>query len=141
MLFRSPFEAELAASTLWPETEKIFGHGYEVKTAFTVILGCASHATQSISLAVSSSRSMIATACKATTPEHAVVRVYDTEKWQLIGKPLSGHSLTVTRVAFNPDDRLILSVSRDRTWKLHELRENEGEHGAFGEARKALISM
>ncbi|KAJ7667958.1 WD40-repeat-containing domain protein, partial [Mycena polygramma] len=102
---RLPFEGELAATTLWPETEKIFGHGYE-----------------SMSLAVSKSRRLIATACKASTAEHAVVRVYDTDKWQPVGEPLSGHTLTVTRIAFSPDDRLVLSVSRDRSWRLYEVQ-------------------
>lgn len=96
-----PFEGELAAITLWPETEKVFGHGYEL-----------------IALAASNSKHLIATACKATTAEHAVVRLHDTVRWQPVGEPLAGHSLTVTRIAFSPDDNLILTVSRDRTWRL-----------------------
>ncbi|KAJ7700023.1 WD40-repeat-containing domain protein [Mycena rosella] len=108
-LSRPPFEGELASTTLWPETEKIFGHGYE-----------------SMSLAVSGSRRLIATACKASTAEHAVVRVYDTDKWQPVGEPLSGHTLTVTRIAFSPDDRLVLSVSRDRSWRLYEVQDDGG---------------
>ncbi|KAI0721823.1 WD40 repeat-like protein [Cerioporus squamosus] len=104
---RRPFEGELAAATLWPEIEKIFGHGYE-----------------SIAFDVSNNKQYIATACKATTPEHAVVRVYDTSTWQLFGQPLAGHSLTVTQIAFSPDDSHILSVSRDRTWRLFEKSED-----------------
>ncbi|EAU84731.2 elongator complex protein 2 [Coprinopsis cinerea okayama7 len=106
---RRPFEGELAASTLWPEIEKIFGHGYE-----------------SISLAVSNSRGFIATACKATSAEHATVRIYDTQNYRLFGEPLAGHVLTVTRIAFSPDDKLILTVSRDRTWRLFELKDGAG---------------
>ncbi|EED84697.1 predicted protein [Postia placenta Mad-698-R] len=102
-------EGELAAFTLWPEVEKIFGHGYE-----------------SITLTVSRAKRFMATACKATTADHAVVRIYDTEKWQPVGKPLAGHTLTVTRVAFSPDDRFVLSVSRDRSWRLYEYKEDNG---------------
>ena len=78
---------------------------------------------KSISLAVSNSKQYIATACKATTAEHAVVRVYDTQTWQLFSQPLTGHSLTVTQIAFSPDDTFVLSVSRDRTWRLFEKHE------------------
>ncbi|KAI0254274.1 WD40 repeat-like protein [Lactifluus subvellereus] len=105
---RRPFEAELASITLWPEVEKIFGHGYE-----------------SITVAVSSARKLFATTCKATTVKHAAVRVYDTENFRPFGQPLEGHTLTVTRIAFSPDDQLVLTVSRDRTWRLFH-REGSG---------------
>ncbi|KAJ3572458.1 hypothetical protein NP233_g3066 [Leucocoprinus birnbaumii] len=106
---RQPFEGELSGATLWPEIEKIFGHGYE-----------------SITIGVSHSRKFIATACKATSPEHAVVRIYETSTFKPFGEPLAGHALTVTRVAFSPDDKFVLSVSRDRTWHLFELKDNQG---------------
>lgn len=35
---RRPFDGELAGITLWPETEKIFGHGYEV-ISYTDLFG------------------------------------------------------------------------------------------------------
>jgi hypothetical protein len=32
---RRPFESELASITLWPEVEKVFGHGYEVGSSIS----------------------------------------------------------------------------------------------------------
>ncbi|KAF9507357.1 hypothetical protein BS47DRAFT_1373915 [Hydnum rufescens UP504] len=100
---RPPLEPELASLTLWPEVEKIFDHGYEL-----------------ISVASSHSGSLVATACKSTTAEHAAVRLHETTTWRAVGPPLAGHSLTVTRIAFSHDDRYILTVSRDRSWRLFE---------------------
>lgn len=68
----------------------------------------------------------MATSCKATTAEHAVVRVYETETWKPVGQPLEGHNLTVTRIAFSPDDKFVLSVSRDRSWRLYEVQDDSG---------------
>jgi elongator complex protein 2 len=82
---------------------------------------------KSISLAVSNSRRLFATACKATTAEHAVVRIYRSDNWLLHGKPLEGHTLTITRIAFSPDDRFVLTVSRDRSWRLFECLDDNGE--------------
>jgi len=86
---------------------------------------------QSISLAVSNSRKLVATACKATTAEHAVIRIYEADRWTLLGNPLEGHSLTVTRISFSPDDRLVLTVSRDRSWRLFEAIDGGGETSSY----------
>ena len=83
-------------------------------------------AKQSITIGVSSSRRLIATACKAASAKHATVRIYDTDTFRPFGQPLEGHTLTVTRIAFSPDDQLVLTVSRDRTWRLFH-REESGE--------------
>lgn len=69
-------------------------------------------------MAASHDGKVLATACKSTSPDHAVVRLYDTTTWRAIGQPLAGHSLTVTRISFSPDDRMVLTVSRDRSWRL-----------------------
>jgi WD40 repeat protein len=61
---------------------------------------------------------MVATASRASSAEHAVVRVVSASTWGLLGAPLAGHSLTVTRIAFSPDDAHVLTVSRDRGWRL-----------------------
>ncbi|KAF2718905.1 WD40 repeat-like protein [Polychaeton citri CBS 116435] len=98
-----PFEDHLARHTLWPEHEKLYGHGYEISA-----------------VAASHDGSLVATACKASSSDHAVIRLYETKEWREIRPALSAHTLTVTNLRFSPDDRYLLSVGRDRQWALFE---------------------
>ncbi|KAJ4302243.1 Elongator subunit elp2 [Collariella sp. IMI 366227] len=85
-----PFEESLSRHTLWPEVEKLYGHGYEI--------AC---------LAASHDGRLVASACKASSVNHAVIRLFETEKWTEIRPPLAAHSLTVARVQFSGDDRFL----------------------------------
>lgn len=103
-----PIEDQLTRYTLWPEHEKLYGHGYEISA-----------------VAVSHDRKLIATACKATSIDHAVIRLYDTSDWHEIRPPLAAHSLTITSLCFSGDDRYLLSVGRDRQWAVFQRNEQE----------------
>jgi elongator complex protein 2 len=96
-------EEHLSRHTLWPEVEKLYGHGYEIST-----------------LAASHDGSIIATACKASSIDHAVIRLFETKTWLEIKPPLKQHSLTITRLRFSSDDSHLLSVGRDRQWAVYE---------------------
>ncbi|MBW0463707.1 hypothetical protein O181_003422 [Austropuccinia psidii MF-1] len=98
-----PFEDQLLTKTLWPEVDKIYGHPSELS-----------------SIAVSHSGQIIASACNANSAQTASIRLYTTENgFGPIGSsPLEAHQLTVTRLAFSPDDSKLVSVSRDRSWSV-----------------------
>lgn len=97
-----PPEDVLARNTLWPETEKLYGHGYEISC-----------------LAVSHDGTLVASACRASSLNHAVVRLFETApKWTEVRPPLATHTLTVTRLRFSGDDCFLLSVGRDRQWAV-----------------------
>lgn len=110
-----PLEDLLSRATLWPETEKLYGHGYE--------LSC---------LAASHSGALVASACRASSVNHAVVRLFETARWTEVRPPLAAHALTATRVRFAPDDAMLLSVGRDRQWVVWERRRKDpGEEGGY----------
>lgn len=106
-----PLEDHLSRHTLWPEIEKLYGHGYEISA-----------------LAASHDASIIATACKASAIDHAVIRLFGAKDWKEIKPPLTAHSLTVTRLRFSRDDKLLLSVGRDRQWAVSEKGDKDGQY-------------
>ncbi|KAM5342518.1 hypothetical protein ACJ41O_013484 [Fusarium nematophilum] len=103
-----PFEETLSRHTLWPETEKLYGHGYEISC-----------------LAASHDGSLVASACKASSTNHAVIRLFETTRWTELRPPLTAHSLTATRLRFSADDKFLLSVGRDRQWAVFERAPDE----------------
>lgn len=103
-------EDRLSRHTLWPEAEKLYGHGYEISA-----------------VACGHNGSIIATACKASSIDHAVIRLYSTQKWREVKPSLTAHSLSVTCLRFSSDDRYLLSVGRDRQWVVFEVEEPGSE--------------
>ena len=98
---RTPTEDSLSRHLLWPEREKLYGHGYEISA-----------------VAASRDGTMLATACRASSFEHAIMRIYETKEWREICPPLEAHKLTITKIAFSEDDKYLLSVGRDRQWAV-----------------------
>ncbi|WWC89777.1 uncharacterized protein L201_004703 [Kwoniella dendrophila CBS 6074] len=121
-----PTEEELATSTLWPEIEKIYGHGYELVCVSTSFDG-----------------TLIATSSKSTNLEHSGIRIYSSENnFESFGNVLKGHSLTVTRIQFSPlNNDLILSCSRDRSWRLFKLDPQQNTYQSFVDFEKAHSRM
>lgn len=102
VLSTPPNPEQLQAATLWLELEKLYGHGYEL-----------------LSVDADPRTRLIASTCKATTPAHAVVRLFDgRERYKPLAEVLEGHTLSVTRVRFSPSDEYLLTSSRDRSWRL-----------------------
>nr|XP_057903342.1 elongator complex protein 2-like isoform X1 [Doryrhamphus excisus] len=95
-----PPEDHLLQNTLWPEVQKLYGHGFEM-----------------FCLASDSARTVVASACKASKAEHASVLLWSAATWRRL-QALPCHALTVTQMSFSPDSRFLLAVSRDRTWSL-----------------------
>jgi elongator complex protein 2 len=99
-----PIEEALLQHTCWSEHAKLYGHGYEL-----------------FALAADHRNRLIASACKATNSTDAAICIWDRKSnFDLIAR-LPYHRLTVTKLTFSPDDSLLLSVSRDRSWQLFRI--------------------
>ncbi|XP_017789956.1 PREDICTED: probable elongator complex protein 2 [Habropoda laboriosa] len=101
-----PTEEELMQHTLWPELQKLYGHGYEI-----------------FSITARHDGLLLATACKSASREHSAILLWNTNTWTQVQK-LTSHQLTVTQMEFSPNDKYLVSVSRDRRWSLFECKDN-----------------
>lgn len=117
-----PLEDHLQRFTLFPEIEKLYGHGYEVTCCAT-----------------SPNGKLIATACKSNSVKHGMLRIFNiTKDFQQCAQTLPGHNLTVTNISFSPDGKYLLSVSRDRQFFLWEvINEDTGEFKLIDNNTKA----
>lgn len=114
-LVQPPYEQHLIQYTLWPEFEKLYGHGYEV-----------------FSLAVSHDCKTLASGCRATSEQDAVIRIWNVGRdgnWCERQSPIQSHNLTITCLRFSWNDRWLLSAGRDRRWSLS--MKTEDSHSTY----------
>jgi elongator complex protein 2 len=112
VLEKPPFEEQLLQNTLWPEIQKLYGHVDEL-----------------VCVATNHRGTHLAAACSAKVAEAACVKIWDTRTWREVDS-LSGHTLTVTQIAFSPDDKHMVSVSRDRNIIVYGL-DDSGHYRAL----------
>lgn len=119
-----PTEETLLQNTLWPEIQKLYGHGYEL-----------------FSVCCNSSGTLLCSSCKASKSEHANIILWDIKEAKQLTQ-LASHQLTVTRIKFSHNDLYILSVSRDRTWSLFKANDNKTNYFriAFSDKKTAIHS-
>ena len=95
-----PTEDYLAKHTLWPEINKMYGHGFEMQTV------TANH-----------EGTLIASSCKSQTQEHSAIFLWNPTNYSIVDK-LYVHNYTVFQMEFSRNDEFLGSVSRDRQFAL-----------------------
>lgn len=94
----------LISHTLWPEVDKLYGHGYEV-----------------LCLAANRSGTLLASASAAKQAQHAAVRLWNTSDWTELTVLPAAHSLSVVQMEFSHRGSMLLTVSRDRHLALFRM--------------------
>lgn len=108
-----PDEDLLTNNTLWPEFNKLYGHGYEL-----------------MAIATSHDGKFIASSGKAQSEKNAKLFIWTTENSKLSCK-LEGHVLTIVQIEFSHNDEFILTVSRDRSWCVYKRNDTGTSYEMF----------
>jgi len=95
-----PVEDYLVSHTLWPEFNKLYGHGFELSA-----------------VAANNAGTLLASSCKSQDFDHSKILLWDPKKFQVVGR-LALHNYTPVQLEFSPNDEYLLSASRDRQFGL-----------------------
>ncbi|CAD8071421.1 unnamed protein product [Paramecium sonneborni] len=91
---KPPNDALLAKKSLWPETNKLYGHGYAIS-------------------AIAIHQNIAASSSVAITSKAAEIIIWDTNTFK-IKQLLSCHNYTVVQLVFSKSGKYLISVSKDR---------------------------
>ncbi|CAK71431.1 unnamed protein product (macronuclear) [Paramecium tetraurelia] len=89
-----PNDALLAKKSLWPETNKLYGHGYAIQ-------------------AIAIHQNIAASSSVAITSKAAEIIIWDTNTFK-IKQLLPCHNYTVVQLVFSKSGKYLISVSKDR---------------------------
>ena len=106
-----PTDSQLAMLTLWPEVDKLYGHGNEIRR-----------------LCASPDGLLLASSCAAKTASQADVLLFDTGSWMCVGR-VHSHSNTVSCIAFSHDSSMLLTGSKDRHITLTRITHTAADNG------------
>lgn len=95
-----PLEDQLQRFTLFPEIEKLYGHGFEIS--------CFDYDKTS---------NILASCNKSKTKKNSQIKIFNLNDYTLMSTIIMEfHNLTITSLKFSPCGEYLLSCSRDRTW-------------------------
>mmetsp|Transcript_20795 Transcript_20795/g.84661 ORF Transcript_20795/g.84661 Transcript_20795/m.84661 type:complete len:740 (-) Transcript_20795:846-3065(-) len=100
-----PFEEDLMQGRLWPEMAKLYAHGND--------LSCVASSPDGL---------VLATAANSKLRQQAAIVIWDVLS-RSKRQELEGHDLTVTAMMFSEDCNFLVSVSRDRSFRVYENRQ------------------
>lgn len=131
-----PTESDLCTSTLWPETDKLYGHGNNISTICSSkdFIASAAHSNNQLDSFIliwsrkadariqnskAKDSSQITDLKENNENENSLNDHQHHDTWKSIhNHKLNWHQSTILKMQFNPSQSLLLSVGRDRSWSL-----------------------
>lgn len=101
-------EEQIRKLTLWKENIKIYAH----KNNFSCCC-------------LSSDKKLFASSCESKNIETSEVKIWNVDDWCIVENIQPVHRLTIQEMCFSPNNKILLCVSRDRSFSLYFRKEKK----------------